>query len=210
MDYKNFDENDEDFDEDDLFLDDTDEPLSEFYLSKENTALLVIDIQERLVPAMAGGEDVVKQAGIMLEAAKVLNLPVIVTEQYPKGLGPTVSELEKLLAPVEAKKIEKISYSALVPQLMVELYERDIQYVLVCGMETHVCVWQTVRDLIRDDFDVQVLADVVCSRRERDKAIALEGMRSMGAVITSSETALFDLLGEAGTPEFKAISQLIK
>lgn len=193
-----------------LEYDDLLDPLGAFALPRAHTALLMIDIQERLLPAMTGGEEVVKQAATMLQAAAVLNIPVLVTEQYPKGLGVTVRELATLLEPLDSEKFEKITYTALTPEVLHSLEALTITHVMVCGMETHVCVWQTVRDLLAAGFSVQLLADVVCSRSAQHRDIAIEGMRSMGAVITVSETALFDLLGRAGTPEFKAISKLVK
>lgn len=196
--------------EDELDFEELIDPLSDFALPRRGTALLMIDIQERLLPAMTGGDEVVKQAAIMLQASAVLNYPVLVTEQYPKGLGVTVSELATHLTGLDAEKFEKITYTALTAEVEDSLRQRGVTHVLVCGMETHVCVWQTVRDLLAGGFAVQLLADVVCSRKVRDRDVAIEGMRAMGAVITVSETALFDLLGRAGTPEFKAISKLVK
>ncbi len=179
-------------------------------LKADSTVFLLIDIQERLVPAMTGGADVVKQAELLLKAAQILGVPVFVTEQYPKGLGPTVPDLEALLPAVQATKFEKITYTALTPEVLNKLKELGAEEVVVFGMETHVCVWQTVRDLLASGYEVHVLADAVCSRKTRDRDVALDGLRQLGAMVSVSETALFDLLGRAGTPEFKAISKLIK
>ena len=179
-------------------------------LERDSTVFLLIDIQERLLPAMTGGEEIVKQAEILLKAAEILDIPVIVTEQYPKGLGPTVPELEALLPAAKAEKFEKITYTALTPEVLAKLKELGAKRMVVFGMETHVCVWQTVRDLLASDYEVHVLADAVCSRKNRDRDVALDGLRQLGAMVSVSETALFDLLGRAGTPEFKAISKLIK
>ena len=192
------------------FPDDWTEPYYEYKLPRPGTALLLIDVQERLLPAMTGGSEVAQQCEILLRAAAILDLPVLVTEQYPKGLGPTIAPLESLLAEITYEKFEKITYTALTPEVQAALEAKAITHVLVCGMETHVCVWQTVRDLCAAGYAVQLLADAVCSRKTFARDTAIEAMRAMGAVVSVSETALFDLLGQAGTPEFKAISKLIK
>lgn len=184
--------------------------LGDYKLPRASTALLVIDIQERLTAAMAAGEAVAARSRLMIEGAAVLGLPVLVTEQYPKGLGGTLPQLNEALERTEHRRFEKLSYSALVPELLAELERRAISHVLLCGMETHVCIWQTARDLLAKGYCVQLLSDAVCSRRDFDRETALAGLRDMGAVVSLSESALFDLLETAGTPEFKAISKLVR
>lgn len=181
-------------------------------LVRERTALLVIDVQERLCAAM----DPLRLAAvrrntvILLEAAKVLGLPVLVTEQYPKGIGPTLAELAAAF-PEGQSVIEKVCFScADSDKFMESLRDSGRDQLLLTGMETHVCVFQTARDLARDGFTPHVVEDAVISRTEENRAIGLGLMERAGATRTGTETALFDLLGRAGTPEFKAIAPLIK
>jgi nicotinamidase-related amidase len=173
---------------------------------RELGALLVIDLQERLAAAMPPERlaRVVARTRAAIEGAKALGLPVVVTEQYPKGLGPTVKELAALLpAP-----IEKLTFSALVPEVLVALAPRTD--ILVVGMETHVCVFQTVRALTAAGLTPYLARDAVLSRDEQDFQAGLELCRDAGAVITSVEAALFDAMVRAGTPEFKLVSAAVK
>jgi|SRR5579863_9589365 nicotinamidase-related amidase len=178
-------------------------------LVRDRTGLLVIDIQERLAAAMnpEALARMIRRSQALIEGAKTLGLPVVVTEQYPKGLGATVSPIRTAL-PDSAKPIEKIEFTAAIPAATRALGGR--QFVLICGMETHVCVYQTVRDLCEKEFIPYVCADAVLSRNEAERQVGLELCRSVGAVVTTVESALFDLLGRAGTPEFKAISAAVK
>jgi nicotinamidase-related amidase len=178
-------------------------------LVRDRTALLVVDVQERLAAAMNGDAlaRMVRRSQALIEGAKALEIPVIVTEQYPKGLGPTVSPLRAAL-PDSAKPIEKIEFTCAIGPVTKALSGH--QFVLICGMETHVCVYQTVRDLCERGFVPYVCVDAVLSRQELDRQVGLDLCRSVGAVITTVEAALFDLLGRAGTPEFKKISAAVK
>lgn len=182
--------------------------MDKFTLLKEDSLLLIIDIQERLVPAMKYGERAVKNTGILIEVAKELDMPIIATEQYPRGLGSTVPELNNNLK--DAKKIEKIQFSACEEKLIENLKSYNKKKIIVTGMETHVCVFQTVRDLIKLGYEVFIISDGVSSRFEENHRNGLELMNNMGAVIMDTEMALFDLLKEAGTSSFKALSKLIK
>jgi nicotinamidase-related amidase len=185
-------------------------------LSRTRAALLVIDIQERLCAAMSQDavERVVRSTGILLEAARRLHLPVVVTEQYPKGLGPTVAALEPALAalePAHLSRFEKLEFSsAAAPQFagLAAKLGRD-QWILV-GMETHVCVLQTARDLRRRGAAVHLVTDAVASRTKANFRVGLAQLRALGVVETSVETVVFDLLGKAGGDDFKALSKLIK
>jgi nicotinamidase-related amidase len=178
-------------------------------LERSKAALLVVDIQERLCPAMAPERlaRVLNRSAALIEGAKALGLPVVVTEQYPKGLGPTHPAIAGAL-PEGVKPIEKIDFSCAVADAMQQLAGRS--QVLICGMEAHVCVFQTARDLVERGLVPFLCADAVCSRTEEDRALGIERCREVGAVITSAEGALFDLLGRAGTPEFKRISAAVK
>lgn len=176
-------------------------------MSRGDTALLVVDVQERLVPAIAGGARVVWNVRRLIDGAKTLGLPVVATEQYPKGLGPTVAELAERLGPVPSK----LTFSCGgCPELFDDLRSRNICKILVCGIEAHVCVQQTVLDLLADGWRVYVAADAVGSRFEADHRIALGRMDSAGATLTTTEAAIFEWCEIAGTAEFKQISQLAR
>ena len=180
-------------------------------LSKEKTALLVVDIQEKLAAAMqpeilkATTKNVIK----LLKAAKELKLPIYVAEQYPKGLGKTLAEIASELA--KAPVFEKMTFSsAQVSGLVDDLRNRNIPNVILAGMEAHVCVAQTALDLAELGFNVYIPADAVCSQRKMDYTIALERMRAEGVTITTTEAAIFELLYSADTPEFRNLRHIFK
>lgn len=179
-------------------------------LDPKTTLLLVVDVQEKLAAAMPPDalERVVKNAGILIEAAKILGVPVLASEQYPKGLGPTVSAIKEKLpsAPLEKMAFDACSDLGIARAVS----EQDPRSVVVVGMETHVCVFQTARELVKRGYATHVVSDAVCSRREENRALGLSLCQQAGAVITGTETAVFDLLGVAGTDAFKAISKLIR
>ena len=180
-----------------------------FQLDRDDAVLIVIDIQERLAVAMAERERVVSNTGHLIAAAKLLGVPMVVTEQYPKGLGPTVPELRTALETAPA--IEKMTFDCCgEPSFAPALDQAGRSTAIVCGMETHICVLQTVLGLLATGMNVHVAADAVCSRNPENTRIALELQRDAGAVITCTETVLFQLLGRAGTPEFKAIQARIR
>jgi len=170
---------------------------------------LVIDIQERLFPVMHDRDKLLHRVQLLLDGLKILNIPILVTEQYPKGLGATLDPLVSLLD--QANTIEKISFSCCGESgFMSALENLDRKRVVICGIEAHVCVLQTVIDLIERGFTPVVVADCISSRNPEDKMIAIERMRQEGALITSSESLLFELTGVAGTSQFKSISRLVK
>lgn len=170
---------------------------------------LVIDIQERLFPVMHRGDELLRRVQILLEGLKILNIPMLVTEQYPKGLGATLDPITKALDQPEI--IEKLSFSCCgEPDFISALEKLGKPNVIVCGIEAHVCVLQTVIDLVEKGYKPVVLADCISSRNPDDKAVAVERMQSEGAVITTSESLLFELTVEAGTEQFKSISRLVK
>ena len=175
---------------------------------REASALLVIDIQERLVAAMqpAALERLVNRAVAAIAGARALGLPIIVTEQYPKGLGPTIKAVKDAIGDFTA--IEKLEFSAWLPQVEEKLVGRP--NVLVTGMETHVCVFQTVRDLAAAGLTPWLAVDAVLSRQPVDHQAGLALAAASGAILTTVETALFDALGKAGGPEFKAVSAAVK
>lgn len=182
--------------------------MNTFTLTREDAVLFVIDIQERLAPVMKYKDQVIKNSEILLAAARELGFPVIATEQYPKGLGRTVPELLELIA--EEHIFSKNSFTAYTDEVKLALEELGKKKVLITGMETHVCVFQTARDLLKDGYQVFVVKDALASRSKANYRNGLDLMQSMGAVITNTETVVFDLLGVSGTPEFKVMSKLIK
>jgi nicotinamidase-related amidase len=176
-------------------------------MSPRETALLCVDIQEKLVGAVAGGDRVVWNVRRLIDGAKVLGVAVVGTEQYPQGLGPTVAPLAERLGLLP----DKLTFSCSgCPDLFQRLREQAICDILVCGIETHVCVQQTVLDLLADGWRVFVAIDAVGSRFEIDYRVALGRMESAGATLTTTEAALFEWCQRAGTPEFKEISRLAR
>lgn len=178
-------------------------------LRRTTTALLVIDVQERLLPVIDGAEEIERRIGVAIEGCLVTGVPTLVTEQYPKGLGHTVPSLGEHLRGIDP--IEKLSFSCCgVGQVDETLAELAPAAVLIAGIETHVCVMQTCLDLLERGTTPVVLADCVGSRHEHDHRYALDRLRGAGACITTLESALFELTGAAGTEEFKQISRLVK
>lgn len=178
-------------------------------LQKENTALLIIDIQERILPVIFENERVVQNTLKLIKGFQILNLPIYYTEQYPKGLGPTENRIKEVL--MNSNYYEKLSFSCYgAGNLFEEMKNKEIKNVVVCGIESHVCVMQTVLDLLANDFSVYAAADAVSSRREFDYKIALNRMEKHGAEITLTESILFEMLEVCGTEEFKTISKLVK
>jgi nicotinamidase-related amidase len=170
-------------------------------LDRNTCVLLIIDVQERLMPVIHEREEIEKNLVRLIRGAQVLGVPVIITEQYVKGLGRTVESVRDALGDAYAP-IEKISFSA--------AKHIDRKQVIIAGVETHVCVYQTVCDLLAQNVDVWIVADAVSSRTAQNKDIALRRMSADGARLSSTEMALFELLREAGTDEFRAIAALVK
>lgn len=183
--------------------------LENYFLDREDTVLLIIDVQERLVPAIWEKDRVLKNCGHLIELAKMIKVPVLVTEQYPKGLGKTVYELQSALP--EYKPIEKTAFNCCGElAFLAQLGSTNRKKIVVTGMETHVCVLQTVTSLLNEGFTPHVVKDAVSSRTEANWNTGLEFLRDAGAVVSCTETVLFQLLKVAGTEEFKKISQRIK
>lgn len=179
--------------------------LSAGKLDPERTALVVIDVQEGFRKAVPDFERMTKAAATLIEGAEAIGIPIVISEQYPKGLGETAPEVAERL-PEGTEPLEKLVFSAAEAEGF-DLGGRD--QALVCGIETHVCVDQTVLDLLDRGVEVQVAEDAVASRSEENKRVGLQKMERAGAVVTSVETALFELLGRAGTDEFKRVQRLI-
>ena len=178
-------------------------------IKREECTALVVDIQERLFPHMSGRDLLLAKCSVLLEGMKVLGVPLMVTEQYPKGLGPTIGPLKEIMD--HQAPIEKIAFSCCdEPAFRLALERSGHSRVIICGIEAHVCVLQTTVDLLDLGYQPVVVADCIDSRSPEDKAIALDRMRREGALITSCESVLFELTRLAGSDEFKKISSLVK
>lgn len=176
---------------------------------RENSAGLIIDIQERLFPYIYENEKIKNNTSTLINGLKVLQVPIVVTQQYTKGLGSTLPSLVEALGTDEF--LEKVAFSCCDDQpFMNELALLNRKFIIIAGIESHVCVLQTTIDLLENHFQPVVVEDCISSRNPNDKAIALERMRSEGAIITTYESILFELLRYSGTSEFKEISRLVK
>lgn len=182
-------------------------------LDANRSALVVIDLQEKLVPAIDRGEAVVRQAGILLEAARTLDVPVVVTEQYPKGLGPTVTPIAEKLAN-DAEIISKLTFSAGKSEdfttWMRAHRAKGRDQAVICGTETHVCVMQTAADLKAQGAEVFLVTDASGSRTDANRRAGAERMAALGIHAVTTEMVLFEWLEVAGTEEFKQLSKLIR
>ena len=174
-------------------------------IERENTVALVIDYQEKLVPVMYEKEILIQNSAILLAGLRQLGIPMLVTQQYTKGLGITIQEIREAMESDDY--IDKISFTAF---NSVKEQIRDKKFVIVCGIEAHICVLQTVIDLVEAGFVPVVVEDCISSRKPNDKKIALQRMQQEGAIITTYESILFELLKVARTEESKRIQRLIK
>jgi nicotinamidase-related amidase len=182
-------------------------------LAPDSTLLLLVDIQERLASAMPRDtmDRLVRNAGLLLEAAHVLKATVVASEQYPKGLGPTVPPLAARLRELGVHPIDKVCFDATSePRISKAIADARPRAVVVVGMEAHVCVFQTARELVRRGYSTYVVADAVASRTEENRRAGLALCEEAGAVLTVAEAVLFDLMERAGTDAFKAVSKLVK
>ena len=183
--------------------------MAKFAIDRVDTTLVIVDVQERLAAVMDQRRKVVGNCRRLIEGAKILGMPVVVTEQYPRGLGPTEEELRGALPVYEP--VEKISFSCCgEPKFMDTVAGLGKKKIILAGMETHVCILQTCIELLNAAFSVHLVRDAVCSRTKDNWLVGIGMMRDAGAVISSTETVLFQLLGGAGTEEFKSISRLVK
>jgi len=179
-------------------------------MSRGDTALLVVDVQEKLVAAMPDGARIVWNIRRLLDAAAALGVPALATEQYPKGLGPTVPELAGKLGVAPSKLTFSACGCAEWVRSLDGLRDRGAWKILVCGIEAHVCVLQTVMDLMADGWRACVAVAAVGSRFEIDRRTALRRMDSAGATLTTVEAAMFEWCQSAEAPEFKTISRLAR
>lgn len=176
-------------------------------MCRSDSGLLVVDMQEKLVAALGTAERIVWNVRRLIDGAKLLGVPVMASEQYPQGLGSTVADLASRLEDRRAK----LSFSCReLPELFADLRQRNIEKLLICGIETHVCIQQTVLDMLADGWRVYLAVDAVGSRYDLDHQVALRRMESSGAVLTTTEAALFEWCQTASTPEFKQISRIVR
>jgi nicotinamidase-related amidase len=178
-------------------------------LEISNCCLVIVDVQGKLAQLMTGKESLIKNIQILVQGAEILDVPILWCQQVPEALGPTVPEIAELLTGVEP--INKPSFSCCGQERFnAELNALGREQVLLCGIEAHVCVYQTAMDLMEGGLDITVVADAVSSRAEQNKQIALTRLSAEGARISSTEMALFELLKTAKHPQFRQIARLVK
>jgi nicotinamidase-related amidase len=185
--------------------------IDNFIINRENSALIVIDIQERLFVAMEEKiqNNILKNTGILIETANVYDIPIIVSEQYKKGLGPTMKELAEKINDTEF--LEKLHFDCMKDEsLKKTIFSTEKNTLIIAGMETHVCVFQTALTLLKSGKNVIIASDAVGSRRKHDWKTALSALSAAGAVICPTETISFMILEKAGTTEFKKLAPLFK
>jgi nicotinamidase-related amidase len=176
---------------------------------KENTFALIIDIQEKLFPYIADNKQFMESSVKLIEGLKILDIPIIISEQYKKGLGETIKEISSVVTPIAS--FEKTAFSCCdEPEFMKLAKWTDKKNAIICGIESHICVLQTSIDLITNGYNPIVIADCVSSRKLIDKQFAIERLIQEGAMVSTYESILFELCRYAGTERFKAISKLIK
>jgi nicotinamidase-related amidase len=180
-------------------------------LTLENTCLVVVDIQEKLLKVMQDRDRVVSNAAILIKIAQALDIPILWCQQVPDVLGPTVHDLWGLFTKAGMEPIDKTTFSCCGNEaFMKRIDELQSQTAIVCGIESHVCVFQTAMDLIQHGLYVHVVADAVSSRTNENKQIGLHRMAKEGAVVTSTEMLLFELLRDSKHPKFRELAKLIK
>lgn len=177
-------------------------------LRRDDAVLLIVDVQEKLLPAMFEAERVARGASLLARTARSMQIPVFVTEQNPSKLGKTVAPLHRVLDAYEP--IEKMRFSACADETLQQLRATGRKSVILCGLETHICVMQSALDLVENGFTVFVPQDAISSRYESDKRAGLERMKSAGVVAASTEMLIYELLSAAGTPEFRALLPHLK
>jgi nicotinamidase-related amidase len=178
-------------------------------LYKENTIGLVVDMQDKLLPHIHNSEEIKENCIKLIEGLKVLSIPIIVTQQYTKGLGPTNDAINKAIG--NFSYIEKLTFSCYRETDFIKVLNKSgKRNVVILGIESHICVLQTALDLLYNNFNPVVVANAIGSRNPEDKEVALWRMRDVGAIMTTYESILFELCKEAGNDEFKKISKLVK
>jgi nicotinamidase-related amidase len=176
---------------------------------KERCAAIIIDVQERIFPVIHENEKLAKNIAILVQGLKVMGIPIFVSEQYVKGLGPTIETVAIHLPNVG--RVEKVSFSCCdEPRILEGIAISGKENIILAGIESHVCVLQTVIDLKRNGYHPVVVEDCISSRNPNDKIVALERMRQEGTIITTYESLLFELLRYSGSEQFRAVSRLVK
>jgi nicotinamidase-related amidase len=176
-------------------------------MSAGDTGLLIVDMQEKLLPLISGGPALVRTVAFLIDAARLVDLPVQATEQYPRGLGATVAELAQRLP----ERPDKTAFSCCaIPSVVDRFYRTARMKVVLAGIEAHVCVLHTALDLLALDFRVYVAVDAVGSRYPLDRDIALRRLEQAGAILTTAETCAFEWVGGSGHPRFKDMSKLVQ
>ena len=178
-------------------------------LNQKNTLLLVVDVQGKLARMVYESEKMIKQLTALIQGIQILDIPIVWVEQYPKGLGPTIEEIKGLLVSLDAQ--EKITFSAYKnDEIKTKINSYDRKNIILTGIESHICVYQTGADLIANNYHVEIVEDAISSRAKVNKDIGLKKLNQLGAFSTSVEMVLFELMQAADIDQFKEVSQLIK
>jgi nicotinamidase-related amidase len=178
-------------------------------LEIDETVLVIVDVQGKLATLMHDKETLFKNLERLIKGFQILGAPILLTEQYPSGLGATAPEIKTLMPTI--KPIEKLSFSCFGEDRFLEAFEElEREQVLIAGIESHICVYQTVSDMLEEDLEVHCVADAISSRTAENRLLGLDRMKDEGAFLSSTEMCLFELLKVAGSSEFKQISALIK
>ena len=178
-------------------------------LDIQNCSLIVVDVQGKLAQLMHEKDRLFENIQILIKGCKVLNVPILWTQQVPRALGQTITQVAELLSGIEP--IDKSSFSCCGEEKFLDALEKlNRKQILLCGIETHICIYQTALDLLQRDYYVEIVTDAVSSRNLKNKEIALKKMQSLSAGLTSTEMALFELAKTAEHPQFKQIAKLVK
>ena len=177
--------------------------------TRDNSIILLVDYQEKFVPVLHNNQETIKNIKLLLSGANIYKVPVFVSEQVPEKLGPTIADFKQYLD--SAKFFSKKTMSCCGQNVFLEeLKNKKIKKIAVCGIEAHVCVLQSCLDLLYNGFQVHLVSDAITTRISHNKEIAIEKIKSAGAIVSSTETILFEIAYEAGTEEFKKLQQLFK
>jgi nicotinamidase-related amidase len=178
-------------------------------LTKDDTALIIVDVQEKLLPYVTDKEEVVKNLKMLIRFAYIMGIPIILTEHYPKGLGRTVPEIKEVLKNYES--FEKVIFSCFgSEEFKSKLKELEIKTLMLAGIESHICVQQTALDALNAGYKVHIIADAISSRTLRNLKVGIEKVRQFGGVISSTEMAMYEIMERADTMEFKEVLKLVK
>jgi nicotinamidase-related amidase len=183
-------------------------PRHPWLLDSVQSLVVLVDVQEKIIPAIANHESIVQECRVLLQAARLLSVPVLVTEQYPKGLGPTMPVLRNEIP--DAGCVEKTTFSCCESTVfMAALQDQRRRQLVLAGIEAHVCMMQTALDLLASGYQVHVPVGATGSRMERNKEIALQRLHAAGGILTTTESVLFEWLANAKHPAFRTVQKLI-